>query len=296
MRFARHETFYFREGWLTKGLRKIEHENMKDVFQRDDAMEQLGIGKNMVSSLRYWMQATGLTRETGSGKKQQYLTEQFGKIIYEYDRFIEDEFTLWLLHYKLATNKEMATTWYWFFNIFKHREFDEESFINELETYVKSQNQDIAIGSLKKDFDCLIGMYLSSNATKTCYNPEDNLGCPLQELGIIDILDAKKKRYCLTRRKVREMPRELFLFGILDYLRDRDNDKNISIDLLLQDEKSIGRVFNLGLSELIQILEMFQAEGLLHMTKTAGLNQVTLYTETTPEEIIIQYYQKKRVG
>ena len=60
MRFARHETFHLREGWLTKGLRKVIAEGLPDIFLRKDAIEHLGIGSNMVRSLRFWMQATGV--------------------------------------------------------------------------------------------------------------------------------------------------------------------------------------------------------------------------------------------
>ncbi|GAW28761.1 DUF4007 family protein [Carboxydocella sp. ULO1] len=290
MRFARHETFHIREGWLTKGLRKIQTEGKKDIFQRKDAMEELGIGSNMVKSLRYWMQATGLTEEK-KGKKGQELTE-YGQVIYEYDRYFEEDFTLWLIHYFLCTNKEMATSWYWFFNIFNHKEFDEDIFLSELELWVSEEGQSVATSSLKKDFDCIINTYLY-NKENNYLNPEDNLGSPLQELGIIEKIDSKNKKYRFTRRNIKKIPKDLFLFAILRFVRKKNLDNAVSIEALLTEPESIGRVFSLSWGELIQILEILQADGFVYITKTAGLNNVSIRVNKEPIEVIIDYYKSR---
>ena len=61
LNFSGHETFPFRYTWLPKGIQAI----LKDehIFQRDDAMAQLGVGKNMVSAIRYWCRVLGLTNK-----------------------------------------------------------------------------------------------------------------------------------------------------------------------------------------------------------------------------------------
>jgi hypothetical protein len=50
--FARHETFHPRFGWLKKGFDRASEDS--EVFLREDAPVQLGVGKNMVRSIRYW--------------------------------------------------------------------------------------------------------------------------------------------------------------------------------------------------------------------------------------------------
>jgi hypothetical protein len=50
--FARHETFHPRFGWLKKGFDAAQ-ENPQ-VFLKEDAPVTLGVGKNMVKSIRYW--------------------------------------------------------------------------------------------------------------------------------------------------------------------------------------------------------------------------------------------------
>ena len=58
--FARHETFCPRYGWLKKGFDAIK--KYPDIFTRDDAIEILGVGKNMVRAIRFWCVAFKITK------------------------------------------------------------------------------------------------------------------------------------------------------------------------------------------------------------------------------------------
>jgi hypothetical protein len=78
MPFAKHETFYIREGWLFKGMaeiKKAEDEGQRStIFLDPDAPERLGIGQNMVRSLRFWMLAIGLAEERQERQRIHCLT------------------------------------------------------------------------------------------------------------------------------------------------------------------------------------------------------------------------------
>lgn len=54
--FSGHETFPFRYTWLPKGVRHLQ--DRPSLFVADDALVTLGVGKNMVKSIRYWCEAT----------------------------------------------------------------------------------------------------------------------------------------------------------------------------------------------------------------------------------------------
>ena len=114
MKFRGHETFFIRKGWLGKGLKNVADKADVFVTKEVNPMDILGIGSNMVKSLRYWMQAAGLATEPRSGKRVQTLTD-LGRIIYQQDPYLEELGTLLLLQYELATNIELATSWYFFF-------------------------------------------------------------------------------------------------------------------------------------------------------------------------------------
>jgi len=56
--FQGHDTFLCRTSWLKKGYDFIERGR---GFTDADAVVQLGVGKNMVTAIRYWLRAFGLT-------------------------------------------------------------------------------------------------------------------------------------------------------------------------------------------------------------------------------------------
>lgn len=49
--FSGHETFYCRHYWLKKGIDFVENEGQ---FTKSQAIIDLGVGKNMVSAIRYF--------------------------------------------------------------------------------------------------------------------------------------------------------------------------------------------------------------------------------------------------
>lgn len=57
-RFTGHQTFPFRHGWFPKAATAV-HEDPA-LFARPDALARLGVGRNMVASIRHWCAATGL--------------------------------------------------------------------------------------------------------------------------------------------------------------------------------------------------------------------------------------------
>jgi hypothetical protein len=293
MKFARHETFAFREGWLTKGFRKIGQEAIHDIFSKDDAMEQLGIGSNMVRSLRYWMQTTGLAKEIKGKERGQILTPGFGDVLFKYDRYLEFEGSLWLLHYNLACDKDGATTWYWFFNHFSYREFDESLFLSELESWVEEQGEVVSSGSLKRDYDCFLSTYMRNEA-KTA-DPEEHLGCPLQELGLVELFSEKQKAkiYRITRRNINQIDDELLLYMIVRFMENRGDCRYVSIEALYSEPCSIGRILALNYDELIRTLEILENKELLTIKRTAGLNQVVVEIESSSVEILERYYINK---
>ena len=104
MKFRAHDTFFIRKGWISKGMRYVD-KSKGEVFisKSENPMDVLGIGANMVKALRYWLQAIGITEEPKSGRRTQKFTD-FGKLVFEHDKYIEEMGTLYLLHYKLASN------------------------------------------------------------------------------------------------------------------------------------------------------------------------------------------------
>ena len=92
--FSGHESFPCKTLWLKKGYEYIKANR---DFNSSDAVVHLGVGKNMVSSIRYWYKAFGLNKDAESSWIADYIFDSVkGK-----DPFVEDIGTLWLLHFLL---------------------------------------------------------------------------------------------------------------------------------------------------------------------------------------------------
>ena len=140
MKYRGHETFSIRKNWLAKGIEAVQKNPGIFTDKTLEPMEELGIGRNMVVSLRYWMKAVGLTEEKKGEKtrKTETVFSTLGKIIYKHDPYVEETGSLWLLQAELASNKDFATSWYFFFNEFNMTEFSKDDFVSELFKFDKS--------------------------------------------------------------------------------------------------------------------------------------------------------------
>lgn len=301
MAFAKHETFYIREGWLFKGMAAIkraeDEDKLQTIFLDLDAAERLGIGQNMVRSLRFWMQATGLSEEKLEERQRvQHLTP-FGELVWTYDRYLEDDATLWLLHYHLACSQDQATTWYWFFNHFAPSTFDESNCLDALHNWVISNysDQEIALGSLKRDIDCLLQTYLPSKTSRT---PEELTESPFSRLHILNrISDDRGRRYRMERLDAIHFHPLILLYVLVDrQLKVRNGASQVGLSDVLRESLNAGRVFGLTttvLSDLLAHLNKDYQDWRIHFVRTAGLDMLTLPVLEPIDDILTRYYSKR---
>jgi len=288
MRFRAHETFFIRKGWLSKGIKNVVADPAVFMGNSGNPMDVLGIGSNMVKSLRYWLQSVGLTTEPAYGKKEQSLTA-FGELVKQYDPYIEELGTLWLLHYHLAKNLNNATSWYFFFNEFKLMEFDKDDFVRQLSAFLRMQNEEVSERSLEDDYNCIINTYLSrmkSNPEKV--QPESNIDCPLGELGLIDISNKKNKIYRKVSPK-KETIHPLVVFAVI--IDQACGAKEIKISSLQNDKLNIGKIFNLDIISLTSILYELELLGFLKVVRTAGLDIIKINGDFSFTSSVEEYYK-----
>lgn len=294
--FAKHETFHIREGWLFKGMSAIfemaQGDTVYNFFLESDAPERLGMGRNMVRSLRYWMQATGLAVEQYEGRSVPRLTE-FGELVWQNDPYLENEGTLWLIHYYLSCNREEATSWYWFFNHFAPVSFSDKQATEALQNWVIIAEPDrrVAQSSLKKDVACLLRTYLPDGKGN---NPENLLESPLAQLGVLaQFGDGAQKRYHWQRADTNRLHPLILLYVLVDrQQKERPSLSEVRLSQVLQEPMNAGRVFNLTtavLTDLIAALNKSYPDLSVRFVRTAGLDQLTL-PQVTCAEILTRYY------
>lgn len=289
MKFRAHDTFFIRKGWLSKGMRSVT--NKPDVFIAHDEnpMDVLGIGANMVKALRYWLQAVGVTEEANKGKRTQSFTA-LGKLIYENDTYIEELGTLHLLQYRLASQSEEATAWYFFFNEFSMSEFSREDFVAALQKYIKMRDSETeyAIRSLNDDFQCIINTYLPRyKSGSTRVTPENNIDCPFGELGLVDTLNKRKKTY----KKSIPSSDTLNPYVVLAIIADNAHRRTeISLNELLNAPCNIGKVLNLDSITMLDALYNIEKLGLIKINRTAGLDVINILEEIDFLECVKRFY------
>jgi hypothetical protein len=289
MKFRGHETFAIRKGWLNKGIKNIE--TNPGVFLGDggNPMDVLGIGANMVKSLRYWMLATGLAEEPNFGHRVQTLTE-VGRVIYNNDPYFEEAGSLALIHYNLAVNEQDATAWYIFYNQFDYNEFSEDDFQRNVKKYVR-MNSDKSLPSersVSDDYKCIINTY-HSKQNNGVINPEDNIESPLTDLGLVEFLYAKNGDRVYKKVMIKEnfLP-DLIALAII--IKNANDERELKISSILKSDKCLGKAFNLDMIRVINILYRLEKLGYVRVIRTAGLDVVELLTEMSYIDCIREYY------
>ena len=135
--FSGHESFPCKTLWTKKGYDFVTAH--KD-FNSPNAVVDLGVGKNMVSSIRYWYKVFGLDK----GAKTEWLAEYIFSTDIGKDPFTEDLGTLWLLHFLLVYTGEASSYKLFFVDFQKERRlFDREqvvSFVKRKMAKAEKQN------------------------------------------------------------------------------------------------------------------------------------------------------------
>lgn len=275
-----HEKFQLREGWMNKGLFAAK-ENGTHIFLESQGPDVLGVGTNMVKSIRYWMQACGMLKKDGNKEK----LSDIANIIFEKDPYFEDVFSLWLLHSNIAKNIEQATVWYMFFNRFKADSFSkadlQKKMKQELFNYV---GQQVTESSLKDDIDVLLNMYSKGEIQNE--DPEDKNVSPLSVLGI---LKKEDETYYKVQPDLRKVDNSLILYEISCMF---ENEKSLSIERIAAGEKSLGVIYHMTMVTVNKYLDNLESLGYIRVDRTAGLDMVYPLNIKEPIEIIKDYYNK----
>lgn len=275
MKIKGHEKFVLREGWLTKGIRGVSED--AHLFSGNESSDKLGVGTNMVKSIRYWMQAFDLINEN---TKTGITLNAFGNMVLEKDLYLEDVFTLWLLHSRIAKNENKATTWYVFFNKVDAEEFTKEEIFELIKRELLAiADRNFPDKSLSDDIDVLLNMY---SREKKHEDPEDKNVCPLVELGLIK---KEGNRYVRQQPDLRKFKDFIILYELSILL---DGKKSIGIDKIAELAKHI---YQLNRVTVNNILDRLDTAGYIRVDRTAGLDLIYPDEMISSDEVFEEYYK-----
>ena len=304
MKFSGHETFSCRATWLKKGLDFIlvSKEVNPAVFNQTDAATVLGVGRNMVNSIRYWLYAFGLIDE---GQDGEFTVDSFVQdFVYEgdpadkaLDIYLEDPLTLWLLHYKLVTTN-YATIYNFFFLHFIPRKsndsFTEQEFLLALKSYIRSNGLSLpSVKTLESDFKVLLDMYaIKSHKAGEIDDTALNILQPLEILTRQKLNKEKMIFYSINRSSLNDVPTELIGILILDRFKKLYVNSR-SAELLLEE---VGRPFCYNREPFYDILNKLELEysGVFTFSRArnTGINEFQVRSNITINEFLRINYLK----
>jgi hypothetical protein len=274
---GRHGSFQLRYGWITKGIQAIQAKKdtkITDVFTADDATVELGVGKNMVAAIRYWLTATKVIDNNS-------ITD-FGNFLYKNDAYLEDDASLWLLHLALAQNKKTATAIYWLFNNYYQNEFTAEDAGSAFLSYARENDWKGSEKTLRMDIQVVLRMYAPHKSAKT--QIEDMLESPLSLLGLIQYFDGK---YHFSFEP-KNIPIEVIIHNINEKFKD---DKSIAVQDLMYGDKAFAPALKIREDELIVILEKITKKYAdYNLREDAGIFQLYKNITTDTYKYLNKYY------
>lgn len=279
-RLKGHESFYLREGWLTKGLREISKNS--HVFYENSGADALGVGTNMAKAIRYWLRAAKLIEES---QKEGAVLSPLGSIIYENDPYIEDAFSLWIIHINIVRNFELATSWSVFFNDFDISSFRRDEMIDGMKRYLMEITGDLKLPdrSIKDDCSAIVSMY--ANDKDDNQDPEDKKISPFAVLGLLNSNGLYLNK---EQPDIKLIDPLLVLYIIRDRLL---SEQSLSIDTIVEDRDMPGKIMNLSRVVCNECLDRLADREYIVVNRTAGLDMV--YPQLVPEltDILLMHFK-----
>jgi hypothetical protein len=238
------------------------------MLNEREAIAELGVGKNMVRAIRFWILVMGIAEVVD----HQFVITPFGELVLGeqgLDRFLEDRRTLWLLHWTiLSVVDDPLFAWDYLFNRWGRPDMTRTEVLRIFQQETKRLDRKLSRITLEQHFDVFLHTYVVSHERKV-HNQEDNLDCPFVDLELIERVGERRVGksgraepvYAFRRETKPDITPELFTFCLFDYWSKRRaaeatlTFRDVSVNL-----GSIGQVFKLGESEIRERLDHLERD------------------------------------
>lgn len=287
LQFSGHESFICKHFWLKKGYDLI----LKNGSINDESsVVELGVGKNMVTSILFWLKAFGIIDSANR-------IIELGHYIFNSDTgkdpYIENIGTLWLLHYNLIkTNK--ASIYNLLFNEFRkgRTEFTKDQFASFVLRYIQDEIK-INSNTIYADIAVLLRSYLTADFRSSKADIEDDFSNLLADLELLQSFQMENAEdkivewYKIENTIKPDLPAAIVLFTIIDNER---YSNSIAFRELLTGENSPGSIFALNEDGLFQKIEQLALNSNIVYKDTAGVKELQIKKELDKFQILDEYY------
>lgn len=290
-RFSGHETFACRFAWLPKAVRLIARDP-KALSDDQRAILELGLGKNMIRSLRFWLE----TFEVASAQAGAWSLLPFGEALFGadgLDPYIERVETQWLLHWHLSTAVENPL-FAWRHILYRRMrpDFTRSELLAEMRAEGERLGYELSDVTLLQHADVFIHSYLGSLNPAS---PEDALDGPLVDLGLLRRLgrrhgaDRVEPVFTLTRIPISEIGGSVVDYVIASYwTARRTSEAVVTFRDLAYGEGSPGAALRMETDDLRDHLERSPALWSYRPSGDAG--SVTAVADIDPGRLLREIY------
>jgi hypothetical protein len=250
-RFSGHESFICRYGWLPKVFKAVRTAPTL-LKNEEQAMTMLGIGRNMVKSLQFWAETSGIIEANGAGG---HRPGPVGSLLFDeggLDPHLESLESLWLIHWRLSTEANLAA-WNTVFGEGKLIRFDRARLIAALAQRGDRVARALAPSTLEQHASIFIHSYFQAERSN-----DDTSWCPLQDLGIMKASKTEEGRIVYNSDISAPVGLSLRVFGIalVDFIaRQGHGTWTVELSTVLKGAYSPGIVFRMDEYQLRQFIE-----------------------------------------
>ncbi len=279
--FSGHESFPCKTLWLKKGYDFV---CAGLDFNTPDAVVHLGVGKNMVTSIRYWMRVFGLLDGSELTTLAHYIFDDNNGC----DRYLEDIASLQLLHFVLVNNGEASIYRMLFCGLQRERNtFDREQVLNyvSLKMAEAGKQKLFNANTVKKD----IAVFLQNYCLPRKPQGNEDFSSLMIDLDLIRQNNEDNNYYFNVEGKRPIIP-AVFLCALL-VLRSETGDNSIPFDTI---QSRIGLTYCMTDSETTGMLRDLSTDypDLLSYSDVAGVRQIQLVGDVDYYKVLDNYYGK----
>ena len=276
--FSGHESFACKSHWLKRGYDFVRGENN---FNDDDAVVRLGVGKNMVASIKFWLKAIGLLKDAGLVALANHLfDDDNGK-----DPYLEDIGTLWLLHFLLIQTDYATIYKTTFVDYHRQRNIIEKS---KLQNYIKHICFDETgyknlynDNTVKRDIGVMLHNYCAKNGGNVNIEDSNSLFAPLNL-----ICETEKNTYRFNYDTRSDVPSLIFLYALLIKFEGRNS-------ISFEDITELALIFCLTNNDLLDIInylcDLYPSE--IVFSDVAGIKELQFRATLNSIDMLDRYYE-----
>lgn len=277
--FSGHESFACKSHWLKRGYDFVRGENN---FNDDDAVVRLGVGKNMVASIKFWLKAIGLLKDAGLVALANHLfDDDNGK-----DPYLEDIGTLWLLHFLLIQTDYATIYKTTFVDYHRQRNIIEKS---KLQNYIKHICFDETgyknlynDNTVKRDIGVMLHNYCAKNGGNVNIEDSNSLFAPLNL-----ICETEKNTYRFNYDTRSDVPSLIFLYALLVKFEGRNS-------ISFEDITELALIFCLTNNDLLDIInylcDLYPSE--IVFSDVAGIKELQFRARLNSIDVLDRYYEE----